>query len=135
MRSILVLSAFALTVQAAAAQTFEGSETTVGTQWKATEANLASYLAKGYRVAGVTQQLTASDRGLVNMTSYFLQKETSFVRCNELIVPPPMPPKGKETTKPIAPTVILGCAEAVKPTPAPFSTKPAAGFEGILPGR
>jgi len=135
MKPILALCAFVLSVHAAAAQTFEGTDSAVGTQWKADDSNLASYIAKGYRVAGVTQQLTASDHGLVNITSYFLQKDTSFVRCNELIVPPPPPAKGKEAPKkPVAPTVILGCAEAMAPASAPFSTKPAAGFEGMLPG-
>lgn len=135
MRFFLILGALAL-AWGAAAQTIEGSDATVGSQWKADDGNLAAYIAKGYRVAGVTQQLTASDRGLVNITSYFLQRDTSFVRCNELIVPPPAPPKGKEPPKkPVAPTVIFGCAEAVAPAPVPFSGKPAVGFEGMLPGQ
>jgi|HubBroStandDraft_6_1064221.scaffolds.fasta_scaffold515452_2 hypothetical protein len=136
MRFFLILGALVLASGAAAAQAIEGSDATVGSQWKADDGNLAAYVAKGYRVAGVTQQLTASDRGLVNVTSYFLQRDTSFVRCNELILPPPATPKGKEAPKkPVAPTVVFGCAEAVAPAPVPFSGKPAVGFEGMLPGQ
>jgi len=135
LRILSTLGAIVLSAASAGAQTYEGNEATIGTQWRGTDGNLSGYIAAGYRVAAVTQQFTASDRGIVNITSYFLQKETSLVRCNEMILPPPPPPKGKAGGKPVAPTVILGCAEAITPGPAPFSSKPAIGFEGMLPGR
>jgi hypothetical protein len=160
MRFLLILGAVALSIHAARAQTFEGTDSNVGSQWKANDSNLATYVANGYRVAGVTQQLTQSDRGIVNITSYFLQKDTSLVRCNELIIPAPSAPKSKEAAakdtskdtaakdagkdsakdvakdvkKPMAPTVVMGCADVAAPGPVPFSPKPAAGFEAMLPG-
>ena len=144
MRGWLILGALAPLLGAAQvqAQTYEGSEATVGTQWKGNDGNLADYIGKGYRVAAVTQQLTASDRGIVNLTSYFLQKEASFVRCNELTAPTPTPPAPKSkdpkeahpAPKPLSPTVILGCADAVAPGPVPFSPKNAGPLEAMLPG-
>jgi len=139
MRPLLILGAILLSGGAATAQTYEGTEATVGTQWKGNDGNLAGFIGNGYRVAAVTQQLTASDKGIVDLTSYFLQKETSLVRCNELALPTPAPPapKGKDTkgsAKPIAPTMILGCADAVNPGPIPFSAKPAGGYEALLAG-